>query len=129
MGEMVFSRNSALCSGLNTAKVKMRGLQIMKISGMMKSAMAALLILSVVASAAFAGTQRVEKVVPIKGQPGYAYVWVTGSRIPQKVKISPVGTLTQSPLSEYDRRQINQTRAGTVQQALSNEPSLSFRGR
>jgi hypothetical protein len=101
----------------------------MKISGMMKSAMAALLILSVVASAAFAGTQRVEKVVPIKGQPGYAYVWVTGSRIPQKVKISPVGTLTQSPLSEYDRRQINQTRAGTVQQALSNEPSLSFRGR
>ena len=101
----------------------------MKISGMMKSAMAALLILSVVASAAFAGTQRVEKVVPIKGQPGYAYVWVTGSRIPQKVKISPVGTLTQSPLSEYDRRQINQTRGGTVRQALGNEPSVSFRGR
>src|SRR5205809_6995804 len=129
MGEMVFSRNSALCSGLNTAKVKMRGLQIMKISGMMKSAMAALLILSVVASAAFAGTQRVEKVVPIKGQPGYAYVWVTGSRIPQKVKISPVGTLTHSPLSEYDRRQINWTRGGTVQEALGNEPSLSFRCR
>ena len=89
----------------------------------------ALSILSVVATAALAGTQKVEKVVPIKGQPGYAYVWVTGSRIPQKVKISPVGTLTQSPLSEYDRRQINQTRGGTVRQALGNEPAVSFSGR
>ena len=92
-------------------------------------AVVVLSILSGASTIALAGTQRVEKVVPIKGQPGYAYVWVTGSRIPQKVKISPVGTLTQSPLSEYDRRQINRTRAGTVQEALSNEPSLNFRGR
>ena len=99
----------------------------MKISGMMKSAMATLLILSVAGSAAFAGPQKQEQVPP-KGE-RYAYVWVTGSRIPQRVKISPIGTLTQSPLSEYDRRQINRTRGGTVQQALSNEPSLSFRGR
>ena len=99
----------------------------MKTSKIIKS-LAALLILSVLANTAFAGTQRVEQVVPIKGEPGYAYVWVTGSRIPQKVKISPIGTLTHSPLSEYDRRQINWTRGGTVRQALSNEPSLSFRG-
>jgi len=99
----------------------------MKTSKVIKS-LAALLILSVVASTAFAGTQRVEKVVPVKGEPGYAYVWVTGSRIPQKVKISPIGTLTHSPLSEYDRRQINWTRGGTVKEALSNEPTLSFRG-
>ena len=92
-------------------------------------AVVVLSILSGASTIALAGTQRVEKVAPIKGQPGYAYVWVTGSRIPQKVKISPVGTLTQSPLSEYDRRQINRTRAGTVQEALSNEPSLNFRGR
>ena len=100
----------------------------MKMSNIIKT-MVALSILSGVATIALAGTQRVEKVVPIKGQPGYAYVWVTGSRIPQKVQISPVGTLTQSPLSEYDRRQINQTRGGTVRQALGNEPSLSFMGR
>ena len=99
----------------------------MKTSKIMKS-LAALLILSVVATTAFAGPQRVEQVVPIKGQPGYAYVWVTGSRIPQKVKISPIGTLTHSPLSEYDRRQLNWTRGGTVREALQNEPSLSFRG-
>jgi hypothetical protein len=100
----------------------------MKTSKIIKS-LAALLLSAVVASTALAGTQRVEKIVPAQGQPGYAYVWVTGSRIPQKVKISPIGTLTQSPLSEHDRRQINWTRGGTVQQALSNEPSLSFRGR
>ena len=81
-----------------------------------------------VAASAIAGPQRVEKVVPIQGEPGYAYVWVVGSRIPQKVKISPIGTLTHSPQSEYDRRQINWTRGGTVRQALQNEPSLSFRG-
>ena len=100
----------------------------MKTSKIMKL-LATLSILSVVASTAFAGPQRIQKVVPIKGEPGYAYVWVTGYRIPQKVKISPIGTLTQSPLSEHDRRQINWTRGGTVQQALSNEPSVSFRGR
>ena len=100
----------------------------MKMFNIIKTVVA-LSILSGLATIALAGTQRVEKVIPIKGEPGYAYVWVTGSRIPQKVKISPVGTLTHSPLSEYDRRQINRTRGGTVQQALSNEPSLSFRGR
>jgi hypothetical protein len=99
----------------------------MKISKLIKTA--GLVSILAVAGAALAGPPRVEKVVPIKGQPGYAYVWVTGSRIPQKVKISPIGTLTHSPLSEYDRRQINWTRGGTVQQALGNEPSLSFRGR
>jgi hypothetical protein len=104
----------------------------MKISGIMKSAAFTLLTLSVMATSAFAGSQRVERVEVTPQTPQgerYAYVWVTGSRIPQKVKISPVGTLTHSPLSEYDRRQINQTRGGTVQQALQNEPTLSFRGR
>ncbi len=91
--------------------------------------MAALLILSVVATSAFAGSQNNQVQVTQNRGERYAYVWVTGSKIPQKVKISPIGTLTQSPLSEYDRRQINRTRGGTVQQALSNEPSLGFRGR
>jgi hypothetical protein len=100
----------------------------MKISGVMKSS-SALLLLSVVASA-FAGPQNKQvQVAPNRRGERYAYVWVTGSRIPQKVKISPIGTPTQSPLSEYDRRQINWTRGGTVRQALENEPSLSFRGR
>jgi hypothetical protein len=101
----------------------------MKISGMMKSAIAALLILSVVATSAFAGPQNNQVQVTQNRGERYAYVWVTGSRIPQKIKISPIGTPSFSALSEYDRRQINWTRGGTVQQALGNEPSLSFRGR
>ena len=100
----------------------------MKISDLMKSAMV-LLLLSAVVSSVFAGSQNNQVQVTQSRGERYAYVWVTGSRVPQKVKISPIGTLTQSPLSEYDRRQINQTRGGTAQQALSNEPSLSFRGR
>jgi hypothetical protein len=99
----------------------------MKTSKIMKS-LAALLILSVLATTAFGGPQRVEQAPPQKGE-RYAYVWVTGSRVPQKIKISPIGTPSFSALSEWDRRQINQTRGGTVQQALGNEPSLSFRGR
>ena len=96
----------------------------MKISSVMKSAAVLLL----VATGAFAGPQSNHVQVTQNNGERYAYVWVTGSRIPQKVKISPMGTLTQSPLSEYDRRQVNWTRGGTVQQALGNEPSVSFRG-
>lgn len=96
----------------------------MKMSSVMKSAAVLLL----VATSAFAGPQSNQVQVTQNNGERYAYVWVTGSRIPQKVKISPMGTLTQSPLSEYDRRQINWTRGGTVQQALGNEPSVSFRG-
>jgi hypothetical protein len=100
----------------------------MKISSVMKSA-AVLLLVSAVATSAFAGPQNNQVQVTQNRGERYAYVWVTGSRVPQKVKISPIGTLTQSPLSEHDRRQINWTRGGTVQEALSNEPSVSFRGR
>jgi len=117
----------ALVSRVKWTESLIRGLQTMKISKLIE--IAGLVSILAFAGTALAGPQRVEKVVvPIKGQPGYAYVWVTGSRIPQKVKISPIGTLTHSPLSEFDRRQINWTRGGTVRQALSNEPTLSFRG-
>ena len=100
----------------------------MKISDVMKSA-TVLLLVSTVAASVFAGSQSNQVQAMQNGGERYAYVWVTGSRIPQKVKISPIGTLTQSPLSEHDRRQINWTRGGTVREALQNEPSLSFRGR
>ena len=99
----------------------------MKISGVIKSAVA--LLVSAMATSVFAGPQNNQVQVTQNRGEHYAYVWVTGSRIPQKVKISPIGTLTESPLSEHDRRQINWSRGGTVQEALSNEPTLSFRGR
>jgi len=97
----------------------------MKISGMMKSA---LLILSVVATSAFAGPQNNQVQVTQNRGARYAYVWVTGSRIPQKVKISPIGTTSFSALSEWDRRQINQTGRGTAEDVLRQDPSLRVIG-
>jgi outer membrane cobalamin receptor len=96
----------------------------MKMSSMMKST-AVLLAVSVAATTAFAGPQKQEQMPP-KGE-RYAYVWVTGSNIPQKVKISPVGTNTVSAMSVWDRRQINQTGRGTAEDVLRQDPSVSIR--
>jgi hypothetical protein len=96
----------------------------MNISSMIKST-AVLLILSVVAVSAFAGGQKEQVVVPPPGE-RYAYVWVTGSLIPQKVVISPIGTTTNSPVWAWDRRMINQTGRGTVEGVLKQDPSLSI---
>ena len=98
----------------------------MKTSGVMNSA-AVLLLLSAVATSAFAGPQNKQVQVTQKGE-RYAYVWVTGSRIPQKVKISPIGTPSFSALSEWDRRQINQTGRGTAADILRHDPSLRVIG-
>ncbi len=99
----------------------------MKISGVMKSA-AVLLLLSAVAISAFAGPQNNQVQVTQNRGERYAYVWVTGSRIPQKVKISPIGTPSFSALSEWDRRQINQTGRGTAADILRHDPSLRVIG-
>jgi hypothetical protein len=53
-----------------------------------------------------------------------AYVWVTGSRIPQKVKIKPVGTTTADILSVWTRREIDQTGRATTEGVLAQDPSL-----
>jgi hypothetical protein len=54
----------------------------------------------------------------------YAYVWVTGSGIPQKVKIKPIGTNTASPLSVWTRREIDQTGRVTTEGVLAKDPDV-----
>jgi len=93
----------------------------------MKSAAFNLLTLSVMATSGFAGSQRVEQ-APSQAGERYAYVWLTGSRIPQKVKISPIGTPSFSALSEWDRRQINRTGRSTAADILRQDPSLRVIG-
>src|SRR5438046_9928460 len=90
--------------------------QIMKTSKLAKAG-ALLLILAVATTEAFANPQR--------DQVGdrNAYVWVTGSRIPQKVKISPIGTPTFNALSVWGRSQISQTGSQTTQGVLLRDPS------
>src|SRR5204863_6785360 len=89
----------------------------MKTSRLVKAAVL-LLILGVATTEAFASPQR--------DQTGdrYVYVWVTGSRIPQKVKISPIGTNSFSAMSVWDRRQINQTGRITTEGVLAQDPSV-----
>jgi hypothetical protein len=81
-------------------------------------ALASLLALWVVASAAFGS--------PNDRQDGQcADVKVTGSHIPQKVKIHRIGTLTASPLRVYNRHEIDQTGRVTTAGVLAQDPSLT----
>src|SRR6266704_1469121 len=51
-------------------------------------------------------------------------VFVTGSLIPQRVQLRPIGTTTVSPVRIIDRREIDQTGRHTTPGALINEPPL-----
>ena len=75
------------------------------------------LILAVIATGAFASPNE---------QPNdrYAYVWVTGSWIPQKVRIKPIGTNGFSSMSNWNRREIDQTGRVTTEGVLAQDPSL-----
>jgi hypothetical protein len=60
----------------------------------------------------------------------YAYVFVTGSWIPQKVKIHRIGTLTASNIRVYDRDEIDKTGRVTTEDVLRFDPSVRvFSGR
>ncbi|PYK04476.1 MAG: hypothetical protein DME66_09645 [Verrucomicrobia bacterium] len=93
----------------------------MKMSKLIKAAGLAL-ILAVAGTSAFAQPQGYYQ--KVRAGDRYAYVWVTGSRIPQKLKISPIGTPTFNALSVWDRRQINQTGRGTTEGVLVQDPSV-----
>ena len=58
----------------------------------------------------------------------YAWVTVTGSAIPQKVKIKPIGTKTASPVRVFDRHEIDQTGALNTEDVLRHDPSIKVHG-
>src|SRR5712691_9488882 len=64
---------------------------------------------------------------PPNAQFGDKYVFVTGSLIPQKVKIKSIGTATFSPLTVYNRREIDQTGRFTTEGVLARDPSIQVR--
>jgi hypothetical protein len=51
-------------------------------------------------------------------------ILITGSLIPQRVKLQPIGTTTVSPIRIIDRHEIDQTGRRTTPGVLINEPSL-----
>lgn len=73
------------------------------------------------ASAALAGK-------PVDQQPDERTVFLTGSLIPQRIKLKPIGTATVSPVRIIDRREIDQTGRRTTQGALIVDPSVRMIG-
>jgi hypothetical protein len=63
-----------------------------------------------------------------KSSDNYAYVFVTGSNIPQRVKIKRIGSLTTSPITAYDRDDIHKTGRFTTEEVLRQDPSLKVHG-
>ena len=55
-------------------------------------------------------------------------IFVTGSLIPQRVQLRPIGTTTVSPVRIIDRREIDGTGRQTTPGALINEPSVRVIG-
>ena len=58
-------------------------------------------------------------------QKGKNLVFVTGSLIPQRVKIKPIGTATTSPLRTYDRNEIDSLGGrATTAGILATDPAI-----
>ena len=92
-----------------------------------KSVIAAGVTVLIAASASLADT-------PVKGSPERKEkvteqtVFVTGSLIPQRIKVRRVGTKTVSPLRMIDRAEIDATGRGTTAGAFVNDPSVRIIG-
>lgn len=57
------------------------------------------------------------------------YVIVTGSRIPQKVKLKSIGTDSAYNVRIYTQRELLSTGRSTVAGALATDPSIQISGR
>jgi hypothetical protein len=66
---------------------------------------------------------------PVDQQADERTVFVTGSLIPQRVKLKPIGTTTVSPVRIIDRREIDSTGRRTTRGVLIADPSISTVGR
>jgi hypothetical protein len=82
---------------------------------------------SVIAASAFAG-RPARQISDRKEQVEERTVFVTGSLIPQRVKVRRIGTTTVSPVRVIDRQEINWTGRRTTAGALINDPSVRIIG-
>ena len=92
-----------------------------------KSVIAAGVVVLIATSASLADT-------PVKGSPERKEkvieqtVFVTGSLIPQRIKVRRVGTATVSPVRVIDRREIDATGRQTTPGFFVNDPSVRILG-
>ena len=86
-----------------------------------------------VAASMFAGTvacrsHELTKLPKRKQKVEERAVFITGSLIPQRVKLQPIGTKTVSPIRIIDRHEIDWTGRQTTPGALINDPSVRIIG-
>ena len=93
----------------------------------MKSVIAAGVTILIAASASLADTP-VKRSLEQKEKVVEQTVFVTGSLIPQRIKVRRVGTTTDSPLRVIDRKEIDATGRGTTPGFFVNEPSVRVIG-
>ena len=65
---------------------------------------------------------------PVDQQADERTVFVTGSLIPQRIKLKSVGTATVSPIRIIDRREIDQAGRRTTPGTLIVDPSVRVVG-
>ena len=93
----------------------------------MKSVIAAGVTILIAASGSLADTP-VKASPERKGKVIEQTVFVTGSLIPQRIKVHRVGTTTVSPVRVIDRWEIDATGRGTTAGAFVNDPSVRILG-
>lgn len=95
----------------------------------MKTLAAIILMLGISATAALAQSKH-PTVYRDRNGNYYVYMKVTGSLIPQRVKVTPFSGIadTASPLTVFDRRRIDATGRVTLEGVLAQDPSIQIRG-
>ena len=78
---------------------------------------------------ALSGVAYAQAPIEPKGQLGGKYVFVTGSNIPQRVKVKSIGTATVSPVRVIKSESIKQSGRFSTERVLASEdPSLVISG-
>jgi outer membrane receptor for Fe3+-dicitrate len=98
----------------------------MKLSKMTKAATVALLLGAFGITQTFAGSEKNKS--HKQSAEKNKRVALTGSNIPEKVKVKSVGTLTTSPTRIYKRDEINKTGRFTTERVLAQDPSVQIHG-
>jgi len=89
---------------------------------------AAILIATSLAAGTVLADPKVEQASKRKQKVEERTVFVTGSLIPQRIKLQPIGTTTVSPLRIIDRHEIDWTGRQTTAGAFVVDPSVRIIG-
>ena len=94
----------------------------------MKTFATIILVLGASATLAFASPNEHQRIYVDRNGDHYVYKKITGSLIPQKVKVSAGGQAnTTSPVTIWNRRRIDATGRVTLPGVLAQDPSITVR--